>query len=193
MSSPALAHAPENQPRAKPSFYRPELDVLRFFAFFSVFVCHLAPVPIPASAPATKVKLLYTYALIRESGAFGMCIFFLLSAYLITELLIRERISTGSIHLGAFYIRRILRIWPLYFGAVFAGYFVGLLLSQFHLRPMWVAAFLLLAGNWYTVRNGYGPSIVDPCGASRLKSSFISCGPASQNSAGFVLSLFARS
>jgi peptidoglycan/LPS O-acetylase OafA/YrhL len=101
-----------------------------------------------------------------------MCIFFLLSAYLITELLIRERTSTGSIHLGAFYIRRILRIWPLYFGAVFAGYFVGLLLPQFHLRPMWVAAFVLLAGNWYTVRNGYAPSIVAPLWSISLEEQF---------------------
>ena len=50
-----------------------------------------------------------------------MCIFFLLSAYLITELLIRERTSTGGIHLGAFYTRRILRIWPLYFWSCVRG------------------------------------------------------------------------
>ncbi len=45
--------------------------------------------------------------------------FFLLSAFLITELLLRERERTGQIHIKAFYIRRILRIWPLYFVAFY--------------------------------------------------------------------------
>jgi len=192
MSSPAPARAPENQPRAKPSFYRPELDVLRFFAFFSVFVAHLEQAPILLSASAIKLKLLHAYTLIRESGAFGMCIFFLLSAYLITELLIRERTSTGSIHLAAFYTRRILRIWPLYFGAVFAGYFVGLLLPQFHLSRAWVAAFVFLAGNWYTGIVNYAPSTVGALWSISLEEQFYLLCPASQNSAGFALSQVAR-
>jgi peptidoglycan/LPS O-acetylase OafA/YrhL len=172
VSSPTLARALENQPYAKPSFYRPELDVLRFFAFFSVFVAHLEQAPNPLSAPPTKLKLLHAYTLVRESGAFGMCIFFLLSAYLITELLIRERTSTGDIHLGAFYTRRVLRIWPLYFAAVFAGYFAGLLLPQFHLSLAWVAAFVFLAGNWYTGRINYAPSTVGALWSISLEEQF---------------------
>ncbi len=101
-----------------------------------------------------------------------MCIFFLLSAYLITELLIRERTSTGGIHLGAFYTRRILRIWPLYFGAVFAGYFVGLLLPQFHLSRAWVAAFVFLAGNWYTGMVSYAPGTVAALWSISLEEQF---------------------
>jgi len=89
-----------------------------------------------------------------------MCTFFLLSAYLITELLIRERDSTGGIHVGAFYIRRILRIWPLYLGVVFACYFVGLLLPHYALSGTWVAAFVFLAGNWYTAIAGYATNTV---------------------------------
>jgi len=89
-----------------------------------------------------------------------MCIFFLLSAYLITELLIRERTSTGSVHLRAFYTRRILRIWPLYLGVVFASYFIGLWLPSYRLSWKWVAAFVFFAGNWYTGRINYAPSSV---------------------------------
>ncbi|HSU33247.1 MAG TPA: acyltransferase [Bryobacteraceae bacterium] len=138
-------------------FYRPELDVLRFFAFFSVFVAHLIRIPVDPHAPGWKLKCIALYNLARDSGAFGMCIFFLLSSYLITELLLRERASTGSIHLKAFYTRRILRIWPLYFGVVFASYFIGLVLPQYSLSMAWVLAFVFLAGNWYTGRMDYGP------------------------------------
>ena len=172
MSSPALAPSPEIRPAVKPGFYRPELDVLRFFAFFSVFINHLQRVPVDASIPAAKVKLIHVYSLVLESAAFGMCIFFLLSAYLITELLIREQTSTGSIHLGAFYTRRILRIWPLYFGVVFACYLTGLLLPQYRLSGAWMAALVLLAGNWYTGKVGYAPSIMAPLWSISLEEQF---------------------
>ncbi len=90
-------------------FYLPELDVLRFFAFFAVFVCHVAP-----SGP-------YFYeshgvlGRLGVSGAFGVDLFFTLSGYLITSLLLREREQSGDINLKAFYARRTLRIWPLYY------------------------------------------------------------------------------
>ena len=44
-----------------------------------------------------------------------MDLFFTLSGYLITRLLLREREQTGDINLRAFYARRTLRIWPLYY------------------------------------------------------------------------------
>ena len=45
-------------------------------------------------------------------GRFGVDIFFLLSGYLITLLLIREQSGTGAISLKHFYLRRALRIFP---------------------------------------------------------------------------------
>ena len=44
---------------------------------------------------------------------------FALSAYLITAILLKEIRASGRIDVKAFYIRRILRIWPLYFAALF--------------------------------------------------------------------------
>ena len=44
--------------------------------------------------------------------------FFLLSAYLITELLLRERRQTGTISWSHFFTRRALRIWPAYYLAL---------------------------------------------------------------------------
>ncbi|MGC8548675.1 MAG: acyltransferase family protein [Acidobacteriaceae bacterium] len=51
-----------------------------------------------------------------------MPVFFLLSAFLLTELLFREKENTGRVHVGSFYIRRVLRIWPLYFAALGIGW-----------------------------------------------------------------------
>ncbi len=61
-------------------------------------------------------------------GFLGVDMFFVLSGYLIVTLLLRERDKKGSISLKAFFMRRVLRIMPLYYGVVFAsaGVFIGL-------------------------------------------------------------------
>jgi peptidoglycan/LPS O-acetylase OafA/YrhL len=51
-------------------------------------------------------------------GEVGVELFFVLSGFLIVTLLIRERHRTGTIRLGAFYVRRALRIMPLYYAVV---------------------------------------------------------------------------
>ncbi len=50
-----------------------------------------------------------------QCGLFAVTVFFALSGFLITHLLLREKESTGKIGIKNFYIRRTLRIWPLYF------------------------------------------------------------------------------
>lgn len=102
--------APRSQPEAA-RFYVPELDSLRFFAFFGVFLCHL-------------IHEMGYGDVLSNIGGFGVDLFFTLSAYLITELLMREKERFGRLDVRAFYLRRILRIWPLYFGFL-AAYFVA--------------------------------------------------------------------
>ncbi|HEX2616462.1 MAG TPA: acyltransferase, partial [Flavobacteriales bacterium] len=57
-------------------------------------------------------------------------VFFVLSGFLITYLLIAERRLTGSIHVPRFWLRRVLRIWPLYYACVFFGFLIFPLLKQ---------------------------------------------------------------
>jgi peptidoglycan/LPS O-acetylase OafA/YrhL len=52
------------------------------------------------------------------SGGLGVYVFFVLSGYLITTLALREERATGQLSYKAFYVRRTLRIFPLYYAAV---------------------------------------------------------------------------
>jgi peptidoglycan/LPS O-acetylase OafA/YrhL len=58
------------------------------------------------------------------SGGVGVSFFFVLSGFLITYLIIKEIEETNKLNIKYFYIRRTLRIWPLFFFVVFFGFFV---------------------------------------------------------------------
>jgi peptidoglycan/LPS O-acetylase OafA/YrhL len=126
-------------------FYRPELDALRFFAFFLVFFSHA--IPLNDHSPHWTIAL-------RMACAFGVPIFFCLSAYLITELLFREVRASGGVNTRAFYTRRALRIWPLYFATLFVGFTLSRVFGQ-PLSIAYLASYLLLVGNWYSVMGGF--------------------------------------
>jgi len=91
-------------------FYHPELDGLRFIAFLLVFIHNANPI--------LKKTFLETFS---AYSWFGVDLFFCLSAFLITKLLVTEHGQTGKINIKNFYIRRILRIWPLYFFYIIVG------------------------------------------------------------------------
>ena len=107
--SPAIHKSAGTRSEHTERFYLPELDVLRFFAFFAVFLCHVAP-----DGPAFYDSH-GALGRLGASGAFGVDLFFTLSGYLLTSLLLREREQSGDVNLRAFYARRTLRIWPLYY------------------------------------------------------------------------------
>jgi peptidoglycan/LPS O-acetylase OafA/YrhL len=67
--------------------------------------------------------ILHSLPVLRQ-GEFGVHIFYVLSGFLITTLLLRERDRFGTISLRDFYIRRTLRIWPLYYATVLLYIFV---------------------------------------------------------------------
>lgn len=58
------------------------------------------------------VVLFHSYEAVFMGGFVGVDIFFVLSGFLITSLLLEERRNTGRINLRMFYLRRILRLFP---------------------------------------------------------------------------------
>ena len=99
----------------------PNLDGLRFFAFLSVFLFHSFYTKEAAVAQHQVFQVLKT---ITRHGDLGVNLFFVLSGFLITYLLLNEKDLRGQINIPAFYMRRVLRIWPLYFLMVFVGFVV---------------------------------------------------------------------
>ncbi len=96
--------------------YFKNLDGIRTLAFLMVFLQH---------------GFTHTYELlhikndvvnrvfqIASSGGTGVSLFFVLSGFLITYLLLQEVKQTGKINVLHFYLRRMLRIWPLYYAVV---------------------------------------------------------------------------
>lgn len=61
---------------------------------------------------------------IEELGKNGVYIFFILSGFLITYLLLAEKHVKNKIDLKKFYFRRILRIWPLYYFIILISFFL---------------------------------------------------------------------
>jgi peptidoglycan/LPS O-acetylase OafA/YrhL len=166
---PSAATSPARAER----FYRPELDALRFFAFLGVFIFHAAPRTMDfynaAGYPHWLSSLLIS---IFGVGAYGVDLFFALSAYLITSLLLRERFATGALDLRGFYLRRILRIWPLYLAFVaFAAIFAALVPGQ-HLPMRYVVGYSLLAGNWIYAFYGLPASFATPLWTVSIEEQF---------------------
>lgn len=155
-----VAEVPSQPVRAARRFYRPELDALRFFAFLMVFFHHWF---------AGLTGLAEDF---RCAMAFGVCLFFLLSAFLITDLLNIEESATGSIHLRSFYVRRILRIWPLFFGLLLVDF-----VYPHHVHPHAftfgrLVANLLLVGNWYVFFHGFSWTLSTPLWSIAVEEQF---------------------
>lgn len=65
-----------------------------------------------------------------EMSRIAVVLFLVLSGYLITYLLLEEKSTYGGIELRKFYVRRILRIWPLFYLIILVALII--LLSGFH-------------------------------------------------------------
>ncbi|GAB4505015.1 MAG: acyltransferase [Anaerolineales bacterium] len=96
----------------KTRFYAPELDSLRFLAFLLVLIHH-----------SQYYEAIPLWATVSQYGWMGVDLFLCLSAFLFARLLFVEYREKGDIHVGYFYLRRGLRIWPLYW------FFFGLMLT----------------------------------------------------------------
>jgi peptidoglycan/LPS O-acetylase OafA/YrhL len=79
------------------------LDGLRAISILVVFAAHIGGTRHAPIGPSHFLADL------------GVRTFFIISGFLITTLLLRERTKTGSISLGSFYVRRVFRIFPAFY------------------------------------------------------------------------------
>jgi len=94
-------------------------------------------------------------------GGFGVTIFFFLSGFLITTLLLLEQDKRGKIDLKAFYLRRLLRIFPpMYFALAFAALLMVIGINKApELSNLAILAHLAQFTNYYTIKYGTGSTI----------------------------------
>ena len=174
-----FSHLPETGPAGLDRSYLPELDSLRFFAFLLVFAFHnglpgLGGLIRDVCAMTIDLPMLIAFGsggiggrfgkmvdhALQANGWIGVNLFFTLSGFIITRLLLKEELQFGRIDWRAFWFRRILRIWPLYYVIFLIG-FAGFQFSpKLHLPGIGFGSpqvpwFGLFLGNWSMIH--YGP------------------------------------
>lgn len=98
------------------------MDGLRFFCFLSVFFFHSFHTDLEL-IKNNQTYLFFTKTLFKN-GNLGVNCFFVLSGFLITYLLIIEKTSNNNISIYKFWLRRVFRIWPLFYLCVFCGFII---------------------------------------------------------------------
>ena len=132
-NSDPLSLLPENLRTGLQLSKLPALDGLRAVAAFLVVFSHIGIYYMP--------------------GGLGVLMFFVLSGFLITWLLLKEDEKTGDISLTNFYFRRSLRIFPAFY--CYFLLYLGLMLSL-HKRIVWGQAIsaLFYVNNYYQAIHG---------------------------------------
>ncbi|AGC77888.1 peptidoglycan/LPS O-acetylase OafA/YrhL [Nonlabens dokdonensis] len=125
-------------------------DALRFFSFLLVFLHHI---PVPSSHYASFFS---------KSGGVGVIFFFVLSGFLITYILLEEKSKTGKILLQKFFMRRVLRIWPLFYGMILFAFLTPYILEFFQLpfsnegyEPNWLMSLFFLENYQMMMTNSF--------------------------------------
>jgi peptidoglycan/LPS O-acetylase OafA/YrhL len=107
-----------NYHKSVKKIYFPDLNGVRGIAALLVVIGHIELEK--RSAGLNTISYLATNGI----GKLGVIVFFALSGFLITYLLLEEKNQFGNINYGKFYVRRLLRIMPLYLLVVLFGFFI---------------------------------------------------------------------
>jgi len=97
--------------------YFPNLNGVRFIAAAMVIISHI-------ELGKSYFGIENEFSNLKQLGVLGVSLFFVLSGFLITFLLLEEKKKNGQINLKFFYLRRVLRIWPLYFFIIILSVFI---------------------------------------------------------------------
>jgi len=137
----------------KQKIFFPNLDGLRFICFLLVYLYHWN---LNCALAIENTSVRNSFNFLFGNGNIGVNIFFVLSGFLITFLLIKEKEFSGGVHLKHFYVRRILRIWPLYFLIVVISFFIIPILyssvSESGVKSSNFLFYLIFAANFDLIR-----------------------------------------
>jgi peptidoglycan/LPS O-acetylase OafA/YrhL len=128
----------------------PELDGIRGLAILAVLCCHLVVVGgiLNAQSP-TLIEKLLAHAFIPMGDA-GVDLFFVLSGFLITGILLRTKSAKN--YFSSFYARRVLRIFPIYYLvltlSVVIGHFWVIVASMLPPWTSWKVSYFFYLQNW---------------------------------------------
>lgn len=111
--------------------YFKNLNALRFFAASLVIIHHTEQLK-----KLNGLANAYDSSILKHFGKLGVCLFFVLSGFLITSLLLTEKAKYKQVDIGSFYMRRVLRIWPLYFLIVLLSLFIMPMFPALQI-PVW--------------------------------------------------------
>lgn len=131
------------------SEYDRSIDFVRFVAFFLVFYTHFinrGGNSIPANTDAWWNNPLIQ--LLAHFGGQGVPVFFFLTGFLLGRLLYKEYLETHRISIKSFFIRRMLRIWPLYFLFIALCSFANLFASTPTLNAQEIPYLFTFSYNW---------------------------------------------
>ncbi|TCD02200.1 acyltransferase [Pedobacter frigidisoli] len=142
-----------NQPFSLPGFlsekYLPSLDGWRAIAILLVVLGH-------AKFTVTKETIYYRFTEKFVYAELGVRIFFIISGFLITSLLIKETLLTNRINISHFFIKRVLRIFPLLYlylsviGILMVYYKLDLNIHNFLGPILYVSNFTFYNNTWLT-------------------------------------------
>jgi peptidoglycan/LPS O-acetylase OafA/YrhL len=139
------------------------LDSIRTLAFLSIFIHHGL---YTESAWIKSSRFYEILEWVKAPAGFGVPLFFVLSGFLITFLILEEKKRFGTFSIKNFYIRRFLRIWPLYYAVVFFGFVIfpwvrGLLHLPGYTENANLWMYITFLGNFDQIKHGlpYGAGL----------------------------------
>lgn len=133
------------------------LDALRFIAFLFIFLGHALDTDSNIIRNSDVYGWVKNYVYIF--GKTGFSFAFVLSSYINTWVILEERQQAGYFKPWLYYVRRAIRIWPLYFLVLFIGFVVVPFAMELMGQPYaevgnpWY--FILFVGNFFLIEHGW--------------------------------------
>lgn len=140
-----------------------DFDSMRGIAALSVVLFHISTHFIFPNTPSYSI-FLKIISFNENAGIMGVNFFFVLSGFLITYLILREKYETGRLEVLKFYMRRILRIWPLYFLTIIIGFiiypFLAEILNKSYIEQAHWQFYVVFLTNFNNIIHGFSLGIL---------------------------------